>query len=174
MGLMSIQQLFPDEGILFGSDIDPEVNTYLQQAVHAHAISNLPQAEKLLWQAQHLKPEQLEVYIALYKFYFYKNRLSEAEQVALLGLNMAAHVGGFSADWMQLTRDSASWDRAQGAERIYLYTLKALGFIRLRRLEFAAGQQVLEKLSELDPFDQVGGSVIREIATAMQEVECDE
>lgn len=167
-------KLFSDEGIVFGQQIDPEVNVYLQQAVHAHSIPDLPKAEMLLWQAQHLKPEQLEVYIALYKFYFYKNRLSEAEEVALLGLKMAAQVGGFSADWTQLTRGSASWECAQGAERIYLYTLKALGFIRLRRLEFIAGQQVLEKLSELDPLDQVGGSVIREIATAMQEVECDE
>lgn len=170
---MSLRQLFSDEGVLFGHDIDPEVNVYLQQAVHAHGEADILKAEELLWCAQRLKPEQLEVYIALYKFYFYKNRLAEAERVARLGLEMSAQVGGFSANWMQLNRDSAEWDRPRSAERVYLYTLKALAFICLRSMKFADSQQVLEKLQELDPLDQVGGSVIREVAAAMQEVESD-
>jgi len=168
---MSLQQLFSDDGVLFGRDIDPEVNVYLQQAVHATGEADLPKAEELLWSAQRLKPEQLEVYIALYKFYFYKGRLPDAERVARLGLDMSAQVGGFSADWMQLSQESAVWDRPNGAERVYLYTLKALAFICLRRMKFADSQQVLDKLQELDPLDQVGGSVIREVAAAMQELE---
>ncbi|EIJ41098.1 hypothetical protein BegalDRAFT_0175 [Beggiatoa alba B18LD] len=164
---MSISYLFPDDTVLFGQNIPPEIDLLLQQAVKAY--DNTEESERLLWQAQQMKPEQLEVYIALYKFYFYKYRLDEARRVAELSLAMCAKVGGFDADWTHLTIDSANWSNPEGAERVYLYTLKALSFIRLRQLRFADADQVLTKLQELDPLDQVGSSVLRDVASSFEE-----
>lgn len=163
---MTVIQLFPEDRVLFGVNIPADIDHYLQQAVQAY--ENTEEAERLLWQAQSLNPEQLEVYIALYKFYFYKYRLKEAEEVAQLALRTCAKVGGFPADWRELTLESTDWNQTNGAARIYLYTLKALSFIRLRQMLFDEADQLLNKLVELDPLDQVGSSVLRDVAAGMR------
>lgn len=158
--------LFLDERVLFAPNMEPAVNALLQQAVAAY--SDTERAEDLLWQAQRMAPRQLEVYIALYKFYFYKYRLEDAERVAGMALAQAAEQGGFSADWRLLSVASTDWCR-DGAERVYLYSLKALGFIRLRRGDADGGTAILEKLTELDPTDQVGGSVLMDLAAGARD-----
>ncbi|MEJ2645705.1 MAG: hypothetical protein P8180_12380 [Gammaproteobacteria bacterium] len=165
---MTVRLLFPDEGVMFGRNIPAPVDALLQQA--ARAYDDSARAEALLWQARRMNPAQLEVYVALYKFYFYKRRLEEAEAVARDALDTAAGQGGFDPDWKSLARGAADWQRPDGPERVYLYTLKALGFIRLRRMDFTGGEAILDKLAELDPDDQVGGSVLRELASGLREV----
>jgi len=162
---MSVTLLFPEDAVVFGQHIAPEINDCLQRAVKSYERTE--EAENWLWAAQQLNPEQLEVYIALYKFYFYKYRLEDAERVARMALEKCAQLGGFSADWTVLTFSSANWMKLFGAERVYLYTLKALAFIRLRRLDFAEGQRILEKLQELDPQDLVGSSVLSAVAAGL-------
>ena len=78
-------------------------------------------------------------------------------------------MGGFTADWKQLFPQSAQWTKADSVERVYLYTMKALGFIRLRLLDLAGSEEILNKLQILDPHDQVGGSVILELAANLKE-----
>lgn len=157
----------PGEGVMFGRDIPGPIDSLLQQAVSAY--EDTERAESLLDQAYRLDPDQLEVYIARYKFYFYKLRLEEAEAVAREALQRAADQGGFDPDWARLTSTSANWSAGEGPERIYLYTLKALGFIRLRRMDFAGGEAILDKLAQLDPEDQVGGSVLIQLAEGLRE-----
>ena len=121
-------------------------------------------AEAELLAAQQAAPDYLPAYYALYKFYFYRQRLPEARQIALRGLHRAAALAGFDADWRQLGIASADWRRDDGAAHFYLFTLKALAFISLRSGEPQACQELLDKLAELDPGDSVGASVIRELA----------
>jgi hypothetical protein len=73
-------------------------------------------------------------------------------------------LAGFSTDWRQLDSTSAEWLPAVGATRYFLYSLKALAFIRLRREDPEGARRILDKLQELDPEDQVGGSVIQDLA----------
>jgi tetratricopeptide (TPR) repeat protein len=156
-----------DERVLFSPDMPPVVNALLQQAVAAYEDSE--RAEQLLWQAQALDPEQPATYIALYKFYFYKNRLAEAEDAVRLALAQAARAGGFSEDWRRLTVTTADWTAADGPERAYLYGLKALAFIRLRQGDNENSSAILARLEQLDPVDQVGGSVIRQLVSVMED-----
>jgi hypothetical protein len=93
--------------------------------------------------------------------------LEDAERVARLALEMCAQVGGFAANWTDLTASSADWTKFSGAERVYLYTLKALVFIRLRRGDLAEAQLLLDKLRELDPQDLVGSSVLASVAAGL-------
>jgi hypothetical protein len=51
-----------------------------------------------------------------------------------------------------------------GPQHFYLFTLKALAFIRLRLGRPGESLALLNKLSELDPGDSVGSSVIRDLA----------
>ena len=104
---------------------------------------------------------ELAHYFIRYKYLFHHRRLAEAEAVAREGLAAAAAQAGFPTDWRRLTAVSAAWTTAGGPERFYLFSLKALAFIRLRRGDAEESRILLDKLSELDPGDQVGAEVIR-------------
>ena len=158
---------FHEDRVMFGVNIPNNVNAFLQKAVAAYDEPAL--AERLLWQAQQTDPNQLEVYVALYKFYFYKNRISEAESVVFKALEQSAELGNFHDDWNQLTPLSTDWFCIDNPQRLYLYALKALSFIRLRQANVEGAENILDKLQELDPTDQVGGSVLRALAVAMRD-----
>lgn len=154
-----------DERVLFAREMDPEVNACMQAAV-AHA-DDFDRAYEFLRQANALDPNELQVYIAMYKFLFYRGRLEAAEEVVRNALRHAAEQGGFSVAWELLTPASADWLDADGPERIYLYSMKALAFIQLRKGETRDGRAVLDKLAQLDPLDQVGSSVIMQLAESL-------
>lgn len=154
-----------EERVIFGRDIHPEINACLQEAVAC--ADDFERARELFYRARDMQPDQLEVYIALYKFCFYRGHLDEAEQVALDALQQAARRGGFAADWMLLDETVTDWTEQEGAARIYLYSLKALAFIRLRKGLHQEARQLLAKLQQLDALDLVGGSVIMDLAEAL-------
>ncbi|MBI1174014.1 MAG: hypothetical protein GC139_01970 [Sideroxydans sp.] len=149
--------------VLFGGEAPAEIGALLERAMQSYA--DAPQAEALLWQAHRQAPDALPVYFSLYKFYFYKGDLEQAELAARMALAAAAMQGGFNADWRSLQADSADWTDYAAAAHFYLFSLKALAFIRLRRGDAAESSAILARLAELDPGDSVGASVIRSIAT---------
>ncbi len=150
----------------FSAETAPKIAALLAEAAVAHGDS--VRAETLLKAAQHADPHCLAVYFALYKFYFYRGHLHDAEQAALSGLVEAAAQGGFADDWNQLHAGSADWTPVTGPVRFYLFSLKALAFIRLRQGRTAEAAAILTRLAELDPTDQVGGSVIRSLAAKIR------
>lgn len=109
----------------------------------------------------------MAVYFSLYKFLVYKRRLEDAERVVRMALAEAAAQGGFDADWRRLTREGADWSGNCTAVHFYLFSLKALAFIRLRRGDLAECLALLAKLADIDPADQVGATVIADLARAV-------
>jgi len=154
-----------EERIVFGRNIPPQVNACLQEAVAC--ADDFDRSRELLYRARQMKPDQLEVYIALYKICFYRGHFDEAEQVALDALQQSAKDAGFDNDWQQLNPDSTDWTVNEGPARLYLYSLKALAFICLRKGQHDVALQVLKKLQQLDSNDLVGGSVIMDLAQAL-------
>ncbi|MBD9362001.1 hypothetical protein [Methylomonas fluvii] len=160
---------FFEERVLFSPDVPEEVNRLLQMAVAA-SHADKPLAEKYFRQAQALDANCLQTYFALYKFYFYQGRLLEAELEVMAALNEAARQGGFPADYRQLGRELAQWDMyASEVALFYLYSLKALAFIKLRRQLDAEAQSILVLMRALDPEDRSGASVIMDLANAVLE-----
>jgi hypothetical protein len=51
----------------------------------------------------------------------------------------------------------------------YLYTLKALAFIKLRQDQAIEAHSILALLREIDPEDRCGASVIMQLAQALEE-----
>ena len=149
-------------GVALGFATPPLIDQTLRQAADSYADTE--KAEFLLWTALKADEECLGSYFSLYKFYFYKRMLPQAEEVALLGLETAARQGGFSPDWTQLDAQSADWKRVDAPQHFYLFTLKALAFMRLRLGRPHESQELLTKLQEIDPGDTVGASVIRDLA----------
>lgn len=154
-----------EERVVFGRNISVEVNACLQQAVAC--ADDFERARELFYRARDIQPDQLEVYIALYKFCFYRGHFDEAEQVALDALQQSSSRGSFSVDWSLLDETSTDWSQQEGPARVYLYSMKALAFIRLRLGQHQSAKQVLAKLQQLDKQDLIGSSVITTLAEAL-------
>jgi tetratricopeptide (TPR) repeat protein len=152
-----------DERMLCAAPLAPAVSALLREAIAA--LHDAPRAERLLRRAQAQDPDCLYLYYALYKFYFSRRRLADAEHCACQALETAARLGGFPAGWAGLTAQCADWSQAGSSAYFYLFSLKALAFIRLRMGKTVESQRLLDKLRELDPRDRVGASVIRDLVS---------
>jgi len=162
------QALVFEERVLFSPHLPEAVNQLLQQAVAASRAEK-PLAEKLFKQAQQLDPSCLQTYFALYKFYFYQGRLQEAEHEVKAGLEQAAQQGKFPTDYRLLASEETQWDMyASEVTLFYLYTLKALAFIKLRQNQPNEAQSILSIIALLDPEDRSGASVIMQLSEALE------
>ncbi|MHB1714162.1 MAG: hypothetical protein ACYCQH_04750, partial [Acidithiobacillus ferrooxidans] len=112
-------------------------------------------------------PDYLPAYFALYKLLFRQSRLAEAEEIARNAMDRGARLGGFSPDWQHLAPGTADWSVIHSPAHFYLFTLKALSFILLRRKQLDKCREILEKIGELDPHDLVGASVVRAYADGL-------
>ncbi len=162
---MSVSTLIP-ERVHFGEGIPSAINALLQEA--AGNTQNFARAEQLLQQAQRLAPDQLPVYTALYKLYFYNGYTDQAEDVVFQALTKAALKGGFCYDWTIL-QPRPEWQDPNSAGRAYLYSLKALAFIRLRQDNPKSAKGILDTLRRLDPDDVIGADVVRALAISMDD-----
>jgi len=160
---------FVEERVMFSPNMPIEVNHLLQAAVAASSVDQ-SRAESLFLQAQALDSRCLQTYFALYKFYFYQKRLVDAERIVIAGLEEAARQGGFPSDYRRLAKNREKWDLyANDITLFYLYTLKALAFIKLRLGFTIDAQLVLSHLQQLDPDDLSGASVIMDLAARIAE-----
>jgi len=154
---------------MFSPNMPNEVNNLLQAAVAASSVDP-SRAENLFLQAQSLDSHCLQTYFALYKFYFFQKRLVDAERIVLAGLEEAAKQGGFPNDYRRLVQNRPEWNLyANDSTLFYLYTLKALAFIKLRLGFTTDAQLVLSHLQQLDPKDLSGASVIMDLAAGITE-----
>jgi hypothetical protein len=160
---------FVEERVMFSPNMPAEVNNLLQAAVAASTVDP-SRAENLFLQAQALDSHCLQTYFALYKFYFFRKRLTDAERVVIAGLEESARQGGFPSDYRRLAQNRQKWDLyANEIALFYLYTLKALAFIKLRQGYSIDAQLVLSHLQQLDPEDLSGASVIMDLAAGVTE-----
>jgi hypothetical protein len=163
------QPAFLEDRVLFSPNLPEAVNQLLQAGVLANHADK-PRAEQLFKQAQALDASCLQTYFALYKFYFYQGRLLEAEREVMAGLEAAALQGGFPSDYRSLAQEPGKWSMyTSEISLFYLYTLKALAFIKLRRDQEQEAEVILALLRELDPEDRCGATVIMQLAQALKE-----
>ena len=141
---------------LFGGEVSPTIAHLVEQA----RGGSRDEAAALLWTACAMAPQSLPVYYLLYKLHAGLGQLDRAEQAALKGLDAAARAAGLNADWRQVKPGDADF-ASPGPARFWLFTIKALAFIQLRRGQRDASQGLVEQIGRLDPSDQVGASVVR-------------
>jgi hypothetical protein len=141
---------------LFGGEVPALVKPLLEQARTAESPEHVL---ALLLTAQISAPDSPSVYYLLYKFYARQADFAQAELVALKGLGVAAQQAHLPGDWRTVTSDMADFT-APGPARFWLFTLKALAFIRLRQNDAKSAKDYLDKLSQLDPEGGTGAGVI--------------
>lgn len=126
------------------------------------------EAEKHLHQALALAPQHAAVYIAFYRFHFYRNRVRQALPYAELCLDLAARELQLNNDWRQVQREDACFgDFAAFVPRFFLFSLKAYGYLKLRLGDLDEGRLAVEKVTQLDPADRVGAAVLLDVLNRM-------
>jgi len=140
----------------FGGEVPPQVRHLIDQAREER---NPQRALALLWTAQVCAPDCPSLYYLLSKFHARHGDTAQAEFAALRGLDVAAMQAGLPTTWQQVHADMADF-QSPGPARFWLFTLKALAFLRLRRRDPFGAQSYLRKVQELDPSGGTGGGVV--------------
>ncbi|MEQ1638312.1 MAG: hypothetical protein ABL903_16655 [Methylococcales bacterium] len=116
------------------------------------------EAELPLMKAYFKAPESLNVLVALNRFYYYQHRLEEALAATTKALVIIRPTIAFPEDWreLQLSHITNAPATLFTQVRLYLFTLKAIGFLNMRLERLDLSQGIFEKLISLDSKDRLG------------------
>ncbi len=123
------------------------------------------EAELPLLQAYLRAPESLNVLVALNRFYYYQHRLTEALMISEKALHLIRQNIDFPADWEQLERTHITNAPKELLThiRLYLFTLKSIGFLNMRLENLVLSRRIFEKLIALDDKDRIGAKGLLDV-----------
>ncbi|MEB4590729.1 hypothetical protein VSS37_07040 [Candidatus Thiothrix sp. Deng01] len=156
-------QDFEAEDLYFNAAIDPEVAGLLEEAASLYPE---PEAETLLMRAYFLAPEDLNVLVALYRYFYYQHRLPDALRVAQKAITVSGKRLNLPEDWRHLTR----LHLGQGVlvsmtlTRFYLMAHKGAGYLEMRLGELPDAVGRLQTLVDIDSNDRLSVKSLLEIA----------
>ena len=153
---------FEAEGLYFEEPDVDGVNELIAFAAENYANGK---AELPLLKAYFLAPESLNVLVALNRFYYYQHRLEEALSASTKALGIIRATIAFPVDWQELQPNHINDAPADllTKVRMYLFALKAVGFLNMRLENLDLSQSVFEKLVELDSKDRIGAKGLLEL-----------
>ncbi len=140
----------------------PEAAGELARADRAYQEPLRAQAH--LRRALAIAPEHIEVWVALYRFYFYSGELRQALPWAERCIERTARELGLPTAWQDVAaggRDFSDFDAVK--PRFFLFALKAWGYLQMRLGNVEQGRAAALKLLELDPHDRVGARLLIEV-----------
>jgi tetratricopeptide (TPR) repeat protein len=153
---------FEAQGLYFEQPDVVGVKELIATAAENYASGD---AELSLLQAYFLAPESLNVLVALNRFYYYQHRLEEALAATTKALAVIRLMIAFPEDWsdLQLSHINDAPADLLTQVRLYLFTLKAIGFLNMRLEKLDLSQAIFEKLVELDSKDRIGAQGLLEL-----------
>ncbi len=153
---------FEARDLYFEQEDSPEVQQLIEQAgsAYEHGEAELP-----LLQAFLRAPTSLNVLVALNRFYYYQHRLSEALLISEKALRIIRSRLAFPEDWNTLElqhiteapKEQLSW------VRLYLFTLKSIGYLKMRMHQLEPSKAIFEKLTTVDREDRIGANGLLEL-----------
>ena len=128
------------------------------------------EAELPLLKAYFLASESLNVLVALNRFYYYQHRLEDALTAKIKALAVIRSLIDFPVDWRDLkdTHITQAPPDSLTQVRLYLFTLKAVGFLNMRLNNLDVSQHIFEKLVSLDSKDRIGAKGLLELVVKRQ------
>ena len=159
---------FEAQGLYFEEPDVAGVKEMIATAAENYATGD---AELPLLKAYFLAPESLNVLVALNRFYYYQHRLEDALNTTLKALGVIRPLIGFPEDWRDLQQshiNDAPVDLLTQV-RLYLFTLKAIGFLNMRLEYLDVSQSIFEKLVGLDSKDRIGAKGLLELVVNRKE-----
>lgn len=153
---------FDTNELYFQQEDSLEVQQLIKKAGGAYESGD---AELPLLQAFVRAPESLNVLVALNRFYYYQHRLSEALLISEKALRIITDRLQFPDDWQTLQLDHLTDAPKEQMSwiRLYLFTLKSIGFLKMRLYELDTSQAIFEKLVTLDREDRIGAQALLEL-----------
>ena len=123
-----------------------------------------------LLRAYFLAPHSLNVLVALNRFYYYQHRLEDALAATLKALAVIRPLIDFPEDWRELQpyHISETPTNLLTQVRLYLFTLKAIGFLNMRLELLDVSKSIFEKLVDLDGKDRIGAKGLLELVIQRQ------
>jgi len=153
---------FEAQGLYFDEPEVAGVKALITNAAENYASGT---AELPLLKAYFLAPQSLNVLVALNRFYYYQHRLEDALTATLKALAVIRPKISFPEDWRELQIRHINDTPADCLTqvRLYLFTLKAIGFLNMRLENLDLSQSIFEKLVELDSKDRIGAQGLLEL-----------
>jgi hypothetical protein len=145
------------------------VPSAVREILHRASLAPRQEVGAMLWTAQAVAPQCLAVYYTLYKHHAGLRELDQAQGAAQRGLEEAARQAGLPSDWRSVTADSAAGVNFgdNGPARFWLFTLKALAFIAVRKQQPEVARALLQQIGGLQPNAGMGDDVIRSLLDAL-------
>lgn len=153
---------FEAQDLYFEQADSDEVQALIQQASKDYSAG---EAELPLLQAYLRAPQSLNVLVALNRFYYYQHRLQEALLVAEQALTLIRSALAFPEDWQQLDLPllQSAPESSRTQIRLYLFTLKSIGFLNMRLEQLELSRSIFQKLVLLDEMDRIGAKGLLDI-----------
>ncbi len=153
---------FEAQGLYFE---EPDVAGVKELIATAAANYADGEAEQPLLKAYSLAPESLNVLVALNRFYYYQHRLEDALAVTTNALAVIRPKVSFPENWrlLELSHIASTPAELLTQVRLYLFTLKAIGFLNMRLENLDISQAIFEKLVSLDSKDRIGALGLLEL-----------
>ncbi len=153
---------FDAQDLYFEQQDSPEVQALIQFAGEHYGDG---EAEMPLLKAYLRAPTSLNVLVALNRFYYYQHRLEEALLISEKALDLIRAGIDFPDDWRQIDLGliSATPKHNMTRIRLYLFTLKSVGFLNMRLERLDLSQAIFRKLVELDQKDRIGAQGLLEL-----------
>lgn len=147
---------------VFGGGLPPSAERLLKEA--GERYERAEELLALLREARKIAGDHFAVLIGLYRFFFYKGRLSEARDVAETCLLRAAIENSLPLDWRNVQRGDAAFDSYDAPlARFYVFVLKGYAYLNMRLGDLEEGRVAIAKLLELDPGDKVGARLLLDV-----------
>ena len=159
---------FEAEELYFDREDSPKVQDLIKLASDHYASG---EAELPLLQAYMRAPESINVLVSLNRFYYYQHRLEEALLISEKALGLIRGSIDFPEDWQTLEMqhiDETPKDLLTQV-RLYLYTLKSIGFLNMRMENLDLSRRIFEKLCALDDKDRIGAKGLLELVIKRQQ-----
>ncbi len=159
---------FDAKDLYFETPDSQEVEALIQQASSLYGSG---EAELPLLKAYLRAPQSLNVLVALNRFYYYQHRLQEALLISEKALAIIRAGIGFPDDWqvLQLADIQQAPTEQLTQIRLYLFTLKSIGFLNMRLENLDLSRRIFEKLIALDAQDRIGAKALLELVINRQE-----
>jgi tetratricopeptide (TPR) repeat protein len=146
---------FDGADMYFDQALPAEVDGLIADAAERYGTEA---AEHSLMRAYFLAPEHLTVLVALYRFFYYRQRYADALTVADRAIGLAARELGLDPDWRSISPDAlnqAAMD-SMVLTRFLLLALKGAGFLLMRMERPAEALARLEQAAAIDDSDRLG------------------
>lgn len=125
------------------------------------------EAEAILLATQRDAPNNEDVQVALYRFYFYRHAFDKALQHAQTCIARGARELGLPADWRSLqAQDIDFGDFDNPKHRFLLFSLNAWGYLLARTGQLDRCEEVLAVVKRLDPQDRIGAARLLAVVRA--------